>query len=776
MLKRPLASVTVFLAVLLFFLELLFPDRWGGSPPGVPEFLKEKEQLEVLGTVVELSVQEKSGKKETAVRLEDVCLPPNQSQGRELQKITASRQSIICYLSSEEQLKIGNRVVIRGTLKFFEPATNPGEFDRQDYYRNRGILFAVKKGKVLRKDAEYDSAAEKLNQVKRNCCCTFEKYLNREDASVMSALLLGEKGSMDRTVRRLYQKSGIAHILSISGLHVSLLGMACFIILRFLGVPMAVNVGCCTFFLYLYGKMIGAGASAVRAIIMFAVLLLGKLCKRSYDLVTSLSLAALLLLLGNPLLLGDCGFLLSFTAIFGIGLVYPSWKKVLPFKNRIVEAVLSSFAVIMTTAPVLIWFFHEISFLAVLLNLLVLPFLTFLLGSGLLMLLTEGLFSLSAGAADGFFLMIQKTLAFVIRLILSWYHLVCVQAQKLPFGRWNVATPSFWKIGIYYFLLFLSTILVKRKHAKWYLLVTLLSLNFLFLPPRHEFSVWNLDVGQGDCNVIFTENGNTYLIDGGSSSKFQVGEQIIIPFLKSRGCNRIDGIFVSHLDGDHTNGIKELLLLGEQENLPVKKLFLYEGELEQGIRTLFEGYSGRNEKGEALHFQRQTENGSRRIQIGNTEITGIMAGNCVVEPDVKFSCLYPFPDQTGLSGNEASLVLRLDCGEFSGLFTGDLEKEGEKILEDRLKGEKNGLLRCRFLKVAHHGSKTSSRTAFLRKVQPQCMVVSCGRDNPHGHPHKEALDRLEGTGAALYRTDLNGAVETVLSEGKLQVKSCFHYR
>lgn len=789
MIRRPVAGGAILFVSLLFLLQICFPEWWQAELPVELQERKIKEKIELMGEVKDFSHQEQYGKVVTKVILKDVFLINHKSPQREIKKLTNSNQSIICYLSQKQQLKIGNQLQLSGFLRHFQKATNPGEFDLQTFYRNREVLFSVTNARVLKRNQDINMLRQKLYELRCKNEAILDTYLPKEHASVMKALLLGEKEKLDKATKILYQKNGIAHILSISGLHISLIGMTIYGFFLGIGVSQKGTVILSMTFLLLYGIMVGASPSTVRAVLMFFLLLFAKIVKRSYDTLTALGIAAVVILLKNPLLLWDCGFLLSFAAMLGIAVVYPAWgelkvywmeklgflrqskSKIVSLFKSVMEGILSSMAVTATTAPILVYFFHEISFLSILLNIFVLPFMAFLLSAGLLLMITEGIsFLFTFPFLESCLVCFQFILSKIIILILEWYRGACYTFQKLSIGRRNIEQPENYEILIYYFLIIISTIIVKNKRWHYLFYVILLSLSFLFLPPLPKFSVFNLDVGQGDCSVIFTEEGNTYIIDGGSTSKKQLGERIIIPFLKSRGCNVIDGIFISHLDEDHYNGICELLLLREQENLPVKKLYFYKKDMIEGIEVLFKEHPVKQTKEYQLTMQGLKENQNRNHAfIDGIEIWGISEGVRLQGKETQITCLYPFINQDGLSGNDASLVLRLEYGNFSALFMGDLELMGEQILLRQQQEGKKGRLPCTYLKAGHHGSSSSSCLEFLKESSPLWIGISCGRNNPHGHPHKEALERFRQVDAGIYRTDQSGALQITYDGAKMKL-------
>jgi len=294
--------------------------------------------------------------------------------------------------------------------------------------------------------------------------------------------------------------------------------------------------------------------------------------------------------------------------------------------------------------------------------------------------------------------------------------------ELLPIGRKNLAPLSIGELILYYGLLFVMTILVKRKKHPYQLAFVLASIFILLFPRIPGFSVWVLDVGQGDCNVIFTEEGHCFVIDCGSTSKKMVGEKVLIPFLKYHGINRVDGIIITHPDADHMNGIVNLLETGQEENIEITCVYIYEKGIE-------------NESAE-------WEEMLTLAQKQKIPLWGIGQGDILQTDGFFMECMYPLAGQEGLTGNGASLVMKVECGDFRGLFTGDLEIEGEQKLLEFYRNQKReeepaiglndtketlfGENTYNFLKVGHHGSSGSGSEAFLQWVNPDYAVISCG--------------------------------------------------
>lgn len=599
-----------------------------------------------------------------------------------------------CELTNTQEvqsLRLGQHIVLEGVFSHFDAATNHGEFDVRAYSAGKGIGGRVRKAQVLAAEEDYSFLREKLFAFRRRLHDRLAKVFPEKEASVMQTLLLGEKEELDAEVKALYQRNGIAHILSISGLHITLLGMGCYRLIKRLGAPVRVAAAGGAMTLLLYVMMVGMSVSASRAIGMYLLQMLGIFVGRTYDMLTGVGLLAALLVLQQPERLGDVSFLMSFGAVLGICLLTPvfagdgrednvgvetdssvvaglltvtdilgdsvyernkyreGWRKVVYERLwRMVSALKSGFAasagVILFTLPIQLWFFYEIPVYSVLLNLLVLPFMSVVMAGGILSLI-PGLGI--AGTVDC--------------LILWWYEWICERFGELPGAVWCVGRPAKWQMIVYYSGLFV--LIIGRNYAEkwkrqrlyaayvaennhgdghcaererqrretrgvddsgrgrkresnrkkmqhsdryseicptrwrhvlanfWYtwqgvmtyrngvmcrivaamilvLIVGLLTGNF-----DRGSRVTFLDVGQGDGIVVETGQG-AYLFDCGSTSRRKIGEYVLKPYLKSRGIQSLRGVFVSHPDEDHMNGILELLENGGEWGITVEQMFL----------------------------------------------------------------------------------------------------------------------------------------------------------------------------------------------------------
>ena len=251
-----------------------------------------------------------------------------------------------------------------------------------------------------------------------------------------------------------------------------------------------------------------------------------------------------------------------------------------------------------------------------------------------------------------------------------------------------------------------------------------------------------MDVGQGDGIWLETDKGEHYLIDGGSTSESKLARYTLVPFLKYTGTDRLDAVFLTHLDEDHISGVRELL------------------ENPQGIRieqVVIAQVAKKDEKHEALReLCKEQKVPLRYVKSGDYMETGKM----------RLQILHPEAEYQAQDRNGYSLVMKLEYGEFHALFTGDVTEDGEMAVARTLPSD----WKCHYYKVAHHGSRYSNSELLLNQLQPDIAVISCRENNSYGHPHTEVLERLRQVGTTVYRTDESGAVMLTVSGSQLKMK------
>lgn len=679
---------------------------------------------------------------------------------------------ILVTFEAETSFSIGNTIRIDNNYKIREPEapSNPGQFDARLYYQTKGIqlLCYAKEASLVADDVR--PLPQLLYVLQRAFSARVREIFPEEKSGVLEAMLLGNKTDLEAETKSLYQKSGMSHLLAISGLHVSIFGMSLYRFLRKIGGSLRLSGISALFVVLLYGGLTGMGTSTSRAVVMFLLLMLGEMLGKSYDMLTALAFGAIVLLLRRPLYVRSASFLLSFGAVFGIGLIFPALKMLFLPKNQKVakriEPLLLSLSIQMMTLPVLEYFYNEIPLYGILLNLIVIPLMSVVMCTGILALAIS---FLSVGAAE--------LPVFLCTSILELYEWLGSFSLKLPGAVFTCGRPKLGQMLVYYvgmaaFLLWRYGVKERKKQKLSKIAdpelrdeeaekgeprrgircggsaVFLTALVLVLTIRLHAgLCLVMLDVGQGDGIYIRTAAGTTVLIDGGSTSVTKVGTYRILPFLKAEGTGSLDYIVVTHTDADHVSGIQELLeAAGEPGGPRIGTLLMSERSMEE-------------EKGQKL-MEMARENG--------IAVQSIECGAVLKDESAEFICLHPNSGTDYADVNEASVVLALRYGEFSALLTGDLEEGGEQEILEREK--KDGHLRWpaggfSILKAGHHGSKTSDSEAWLSKVRPRMTLISCGKDNSYGHPHKEALERLEAAGSQILQTTECGAIR-VESDGK----------
>lgn len=738
MIKRPLCLIAVLFLGIQTILTAGFQIAKDLEPSALEMSVKEGENLVLLGKV---------SRREEKPDYQVYYLTDNQIR---LKNQIIKESKILVYIklekSQKEQIAVGNTIQAEGEVSFFSEATNPGNFNQKFYYQKQGIHALVWADEIKRTDSAEWLVREKLTVLRENWKGKLVRALGEKYGNCMSAILLGDKSELDTDVKDLYQKCGIGHILAISGLHMTFLGIGLYQLLRRLGLGFVSAGGIGITILLLYTLMIGGGVSSTRALIMFIVRIGADLFGRDYDMLTSLSVAAIFLVWQQPLYLMDAGFLLSFGAILGIAVLFPVLKSF----SVIPKTLGAGLSIHLILLPVMLYYYYEFPTYSLLLNLLVVPLMSVVLGAGIM-----GSLLLSVWNSAGY------TVLQICKGILWMYESLGNVSVRLPFGRMVTGQPQKIWIVLYYLLLSMFCLLMfgckkrcrkseKAFHIPIFVSILLIGLPIVFClgckmgqEKRNEMEVVVLDVGQGDCLYVRTPFGSHYLIDGGSSDVSNVGKYRIEPFLKSKGVGKLDYVFISHGDEDHLSGVRELL---ENQLLGVK------------IDTLVL-------PPESLLDESLTELAKTALENG-TRVVTIQCGEQITDAEMVLTCLAPLEDYAGEIGNASSMVLSLQYREFDMLFTGDVEGDGEKALSD------SGLLKhYDVLKVAHHGSKNSTSDEFLAQVSPAVALISAGRENRYGHPHAETIEKLESCGSRIYNTQSGGAILLSTDGKKMEMKN-----
>lgn len=698
-----------------------------------------------------------------------------------------------------QQYKIGQKIEAEGKISYFDAARNPGNFDMRAYYQKKGIDFALNMQESrLIEDKSY-FYLELLSYLKLRLKWVYLKCLSEEEYGLLSTMLLGGDSLLNEEVEALYQKAGISHILAISGLHISIVGMLLYQFLRKRGLSYSL-AGIASFFLvFSYGLMSGMALSSQRALIMFLLMLLANARGKAYDSLSALSFAGILLLMINPLQLFTASFQLSFSAVAGAVLLPPCLKKmglvqriieessvgehsgekgeedtgkgrgadseekrenekkraerIRSYKKGVVDSFLLCLSIQLATAPIVLYYFFELPLYSILVNLLILPLASALLTFGFLGGFL-GLLNLSLG----------RLLLLPDKVILFFYHQVCSFFQELPYSSLVLGRPSAWKILLYYLLLaaFLFWITLKNKETEEgqkgkenrkgkrrekekekrgrsareaAAFMVFLLSLFLLLKVRISAPLEISMVDVGQGDGILVRQRNEM------TCFIDGGSTDVKKMGKYRLLPFLKSEGIGKIDYwfvSHTDA-DHISALEEalKEGYPVKKLIFAEG----------------------MVWDDKAEKLAELAKENHTEIYLMKKGTKLENGALSIEAVYP-PDKNALQDkNDASLLLLLTYQDFSMLFTGDISTETEK----ELLGKKL-LQQVDVLKVAHHGSAGSSSTDFLKAVKARDVLISAGVNNSYGHPTKETLERLEEADCRIYRTDQEGMIRILVSK------------
>lgn len=625
----------------------------------------------------------------------------------------------------------GEMVTFSGMAQDFDRADIASGYDEYLYLKAKGYdckMFPESMEKTGENHVTLGTTAAAWNHKIKN---VLENILPAKESALAEAMITGDRDDIDAGIETLYTRAGVTHILCISGLHMSLLALYLSMILRKIlrqsqRKTAAATLGICMIFLFLTGF----SPSSVRAMVMISLVCLGQILYHRHEWLNSIALAALVILLVNPLYLWNAGFQLSFLSVLGIYVGSHVIPKGHTWYGKIGNMMGISFFASLFGMPVAAYHFFYVSTVSVLANLVVLPLSGILLGCTM-MAAMGGLLWQPLGVF----------LAGPVYVIFQIYEGACRLVTMIPHSYVAVGKPPVLGILCFYGLVCLLCFYQPQWRMRIGTAICTLLLLGMVLGNRllwHKNTLTFLDVGQGDCAVLTTYDHRAVVIDGGGKYGKPLGENtgvnILEPYLASKGVTQIDGVFLSHLDSDHSIGILELL-----EDMPVEGVYVSAIEAEDG------------------QMQQQLQEIVEKNQI---PLYTIKHGDTICSPALgEMKCLFPFSAEFEAgSENERSLVLRYTYGDTSALFTGDLEAKEELQLVRNDVIEKTDIL-----KVSHHGSKTASTEAFLQAVAPETAVISCGANNFYGHPHQEVLERLSACGAEIFRTDETGSVVVTIS-------------
>jgi competence protein ComEC len=652
----------------------------------------------------------------------------------------------------------GDVLKIRCKLQEPKGQRNPGQFDYKNYLSGQDIhlisyINHIDSVDVLDKKVGNVFIHTIIEPVKNFFNRSINSFLSPENASILKALLLGQKQDINKDIMDRFKNVGVVHVLAISGLHVGFIILFVFIFLSFFRLKYNTKIYALLVILFIYIVLINFKAPVMRAGIMAGLYLLAKLGERKISLFNIIFFAAFLLLLIDPRDLFNPGFQFSFVAVLSIVYGYPRLNELIPLKMKlssrnkkfkvasfsikyIWDPFLVSLATVLGTLPLTLYYYGILPTYALLANILVIPLVGLIVILGIFLIFFALFSSLIAGSLGHLIDLLFDILKYIIALF-----------HNLPYSHFYSTTPSVIMVLLMLILIFILFNIKIRSYrlSAVGLIVILVFLNLNKNPNSNYLEVTFLDVSQGDACFIKFPNGESMLVDGGDATKdWDQGKNTIIPFLKFNNISRIKYIVASHPHNDHIGGLAEIL-----NTLTVDTLVISEYE-----------FNTQKYK-EIIEISNKREIPIRYIKKGNRLYPDSSCRVYILHPTEEFVEEKTF---SGEECNNSSIVMKIQYGENGILLTGDTEREAEK--EFMKYGD---FLECEIIKLGHHGSKTSSTKQMLKFVNPLIGVISVAERNKFRLPSLVTMDRLDYNHIKPFLTSTNGAIKFQITPGKIKL-------
>lgn len=654
--------------------------------------------------------------------------------------------------------KYGQKLLIAGTFKEADGKRNNSGFDYKEYLKinkMHGIITAKQESIKVLKEKNLNIILININKCSNKIKENANKLFDKNEANLLSGILIGDKEGIEKEVQENFRDSNLSHMLAVSGAHVSYVILGITYALKKVKVNklwsnmITIVTLCCFIFLT------GASPSVIRACIMAIYIIIGHMMHRKTKLISSVSLSLLIILILNPYKLFDIGLQLSYGGTIGIILFSGVLAKkaklnnllegfVNKLKYRVKQLIVVCVSANLIIFPIIAAHYSTMSLTFVISNICAGPIF------GVIIILGFITIFVSFISID-----IAKPFALILNIFIQILMYITKICSSLPFSKIYIKTPSLSQIIIYYMILIFIYYICKirkkkrrlihrkllrtvqnKKVQKLFIIVIILiftSMQILKCLPS-DLTIYFIDVGQGDSTLIVTPNYKTILIDGGGTefeSDFDIGKQTLLPEILGQGITKIDYLLISHFDSDHVGGLLTVL-----ESLKVKNAII--------SRQI-----------------KESKNYKKFLKIVKDKKINVMIvkkdDEICIEKNLKIDVLWPKREQiTDNVLNNNSIVAKVIYNNFSILFTGDIEKVAEENIIREYKDTNS--LTSNIIKIAHHGSKTSSTEGFLNLVNPKIALIGVGRDNKFGHPNEETIQKLKNMNVKIYRTDEMGEI------------------
>ena len=658
---------------------------------------------------------------------------------------------------------------IKGTFEKGEVQRNYKGYSQFEYLKHQNIYGIINgNNSTIIKNKSTNTYKLWINRVRTHIRKSLVELISEDNIGIANALLLGDGSLISEEQKHMFSNANLSHILAISGMHVSYVIMGIGFLLKKISNRKSKYIS--VLLLVLFAFITRGAASVVRAVIMSTLAIIASLIYRKFDTLNNIAISAFLILLYNPYNLFNLGFQLSFLGTLGIVLFntrinfkankcirltvkYIENKKVKFLKNnvlfgllkskifsKIIDLISVSISANILIFPILIYNFNKISFIFIISNLLVTPILAVLIFSGYIVAI---------------FSFVSNKIAFIpgkfFDFFISSFQQIAEISSSIDFTSIVVGTPNVCIVILIYVLIFMfyyyyyyyySSIyrhLSKIKNLYKYILISILILILFqnFNIYNSNFTIHFIDVGQGDCSLIITPSNKKILIDGGGNENgnYDVGEKVLVPYLLDRKIKSVDYLIFSHFDSDHCLGLFTVM-----KELKVKNVVISEQSKENSNYKFF------------CELAKEKKISVIKVKAGN---------KLKIDNLTYIQFLWPTNNQlTQNALNNNSILCKVFCKNISILFTGDVEAIAEREIA-KIYGKG---LQADILKVAHHGSITSSTEEFLEYVKPKIALIGVGKNNKFGHPSDEVLWRLEKRGVQIYRTDRDGEISIFIDK------------